>query len=236
MPGAPRCRRRVGIRPCALVTPPWRRGFDVQLRGLTLGTPHSSALAATPSTLRERHAVWTVADPVVRFAHLVVRPNLGALEERQGLRVWQEVQTTFAAQILAPHFEHLCRQWTASSAATCWVDRQIGAVGPTVVADRTGRVKLELAVVGTAPRSDLPGKVRTIVVVGNVNAGALPSTLNDLKRLEQARGLLCANGEDAREAMLVLFARGGFDQALQREARDRRDVALVDPDVLFGLE
>ncbi|MPZ87406.1 MAG: hypothetical protein GEU81_04895 [Nitriliruptorales bacterium] len=48
---------------------------------------------------------------ILRFGHLVVRPNLARLEQREAVAVWRDSLEGFAAQALGPHFEGLARTW-----------------------------------------------------------------------------------------------------------------------------
>ena len=189
----------------------------------------------TEDVLRQRHALWTVADPIVRFAHLVVRPNVPMLEERRASHVWQAAQATFATQILGPHFEQQCRLWVRRHAADELLHRPLGAVGPATLNDAGGRAQVDLDVVALAPTDSVQRAVPEVVLLGEAKSGATVRTVSDLQRLERARALLTAGGRaDATGAVLALFSRAGFAEPLRRVAAQRRDVALIGLPQLFG--
>lgn len=186
----------------------------------------------TEDLLRQRHATWTVADPIVRFAHLVLRPNLVQLEERRAVEVWRSVAPTFATQIVGPHFEHLCRTWMRTTVAQHWLGQPIGACGPATVTDAVGRTQYELDVVALAPDG---GAAPRALFIGEAKGGTAPRTLADLAKLERARAALTATGRvDASEAQLLLFSRAGFDANLVQVARARPGVRLLGLEAVFG--
>ncbi|MGE5746553.1 MAG: AAA family ATPase, partial [Solirubrobacterales bacterium] len=67
--------------------------------------------------LRQRGSRWALSDPIVRFHELVVLPRLAEFEENRGEQALRSAEHTISAQILGPHFEAICREWTARFAA-----------------------------------------------------------------------------------------------------------------------
>lgn len=189
----------------------------------------------TNDALRERRPNWRVADPIVRFAHLVVRPNLALLEDRRAPQVWAAAQATFAAQILGPHFEQECRLWVERYAGEELLDRPVGAVGNATLSDAAGRAQLELDVVALAPVDPTSQAEPEVLLIGEAKAGAHVRTVADLQRLDRAKAVMIASGRgSAAGAILALFSRAGFEEPLLRLAAQRRDVALVGLPQLFG--
>ena len=88
--------------------------------------------------MRSKYSVITVADPIVRFHDLIVRPNLVDFELREGRVAWERCQETFSSKVLGPHFEDLARQWTLRYGRERGLD-DIGQVGTTTVACREHR-------------------------------------------------------------------------------------------------
>lgn len=182
--------------------------------------------------LRQRHPVITVADPAVRFHHLVVRPNLADLELRDTRTVWDRSADVFAARILGPHFESLAREWVR------WYAREagladLGPVGSTELSCREhGSHEVDVVALtrGSAPRT---GTAR-IALVGEAKATRRPRDLADLRRLEHVRDLLGQAGRDASGAQLAIFARLGFTDRL-RTAGDRGEVRLIDLATMYGV-
>lgn len=183
--------------------------------------------------LLQRRPSLSVADPIVRFAHLVIRPRLAALEDRRTSQAWAAAQPTFAAGVLGPHFEHLAREWTARFASSETLGGEIGEVSRTVVNDRAGRTQHEVDVVALAAGQRRQAPSPTVRVLGEAKASDRPRTIADLQRLEHIRRLLVGRGVDADGARLHLFGRSGFDEQLRAAQRQRPDVVLVDLDRLY---
>ena len=55
--------------------------------------------------------VYLIADPIVRFHHLVTRRHLALLEERRADEVWSRSVATYRSNVVGPHFESICRHW-----------------------------------------------------------------------------------------------------------------------------
>jgi uncharacterized protein len=184
--------------------------------------------------LLQRRPVLSVADPIVRFALLVVAPRLATFEERRAGEGWAAAAETFSSLILGPHFEHLARQWTARHAPPSTWDAEIGEVGGTVVNDPAGRARHEVDVVGLAVGERRQAKHPRVVVLGEAKSASQPRRIADVERLDRIRALLVARGVRADGARLALFGRSGFDAELRRLARRRADVVLVDLATLYG--
>lgn len=181
--------------------------------------------------LLRRRPVLRVADPVLRFDHLIVRPHLAALEQRRAERVWASASQTFSAQILGPTFERLAREWTVRYAAPATVGGIPTTVGSTVVNDAAGRTRAELDVVALDRSGE--GRPRALAL-GEAKSSAGRRGVDVLRRLEHVRDLLRRSDRvDVEGSVLMVFARGGWDAALAREAALRDDVALVDLERLY---
>lgn len=181
--------------------------------------------------LLRRRPVLRVADPVLRFDHLVIRPHLAALEQRAADRVWAAAAPTFSAQILGPAFERLGREWTLRYASTATMGGAPTTVGSTVVNDAAGRTRAELDVVALDRSRE--GRPRALAL-GEANGGGSRQGVAVLRRLEHVRELLRRGDRvDVEAAVLIVFARGGWDTSLAREAAHRDDVQLVDLERLY---
>jgi len=64
---------------------------------------------ADQDVLLKRRPTFGLTEPIVRFHHCVIRPNLARLEERRGAAVWASATPVFSSQVLGPHFEDLAR-------------------------------------------------------------------------------------------------------------------------------
>ncbi|MEV6172871.1 ATP-binding protein [Streptomyces sp. NPDC051954] len=181
--------------------------------------------------LLQRKPVITVADPVVRFHDLIVRPNLVDFEMREGRAAWERSRETFSSKVLGPHFEDLARQWTLRHGRERGLD-DIGQVGTTTVACREHRGH-EVDVVAMSRASRARDKGARITLLGEAKATNKARTVADLRRLEHIRDLLCAQGWDAEGCVLALYARTAVAPELA-EAADAGRVLVVGMENLYG--
>ena len=188
----------------------------------------------TEDVLLQRRPLLELADPIVRFHELITAPRLALLEERRAREAWASAADTFASNIIGPHFEHLCRVWTARYGRSEGLRSPVGAVGPTVVNDPAGRSLHEVDVVGLAEGQAAQAREPRVVVLGEAKHSVRPRTVADLSRLEHVRQLLVDRGIDAANAQLVLFTRTAPDRQLSHAASGRADVLLVDLAALYG--
>jgi AAA+ ATPase superfamily predicted ATPase len=191
-------------------------------------------LTRIDDVLTRRRPLYYVADPVVRFAQVVIDPHRAMLEERHAHEAWNAAADAYSSQVLGPHLEHLARVWTARFSGDRW-GAALGQVGPAVVNDQRGRRQHEIDIValehGRRPYDD---KAR-VVVLGEAKATNRRRTSADLRRLEHLREVLTTSGRDAAAAQLAIFSRSGFDERLVDEATRRHDVHLMTLDDLYGV-
>lgn len=185
--------------------------------------------------LTARRPAYRIADPIVRFHHLITRRHQATLEDRRAAEVWARAGDTFRSKIVGPHFESVCRRWVDRYAATETVG---GPVGPARRArvndpDRRGSFELDLA----SPAIDqqaVGGRRSTVVqVLGEAKTSRLDTA--DLTRLDRIAALLDRRDRVsvAPAARRLLFSMEGFTPDLKAEARRRGDVELVDLDRLY---
>ncbi len=182
---------------------------------------------------KQRRPSIRIADPLVRFHQLITRPRLWQFEERRYEEAWAAAQQTFAAQILGPHFEHLCREWVRLFASADSTGEPVGGVGRTTVNDPRSRKTHELDVVALSAGERSQDRTARVAVIGEAKSSSSRRTIADLQRLEHLRRLLAAEGADCEQARLLLFGRSGFDHNLQSTAALRSDVELIDLDRLY---
>jgi len=179
--------------------------------------------------LRQRRPTYRIAEPIVRFHHVVTRRDLARFEERRALEAWADAQARYSTHVLGPHFEDLARQWTIRYASEQSTGARLARVGATQVSDPAGRSKVEIDILGIragdSPRVGLLGEAK----FGTGHVGA-----EVLARLERARDLLKGRAEVAKDAKLLVFSAGGFERRLLTAARSREDVELVDLDRLYS--
>lgn len=186
----------------------------------------------TEDMLVSRRPTYFLADPIVRFAQVVLEPNRPFLEERQVETAWQRAVAGYSSQVLGPHFEHLAREWTAGPHGVRWGVNP-GAVGPAVINDARGRSRHQvdvLAFSGDGPRA---GARAPIAVLGEAKATARTRGPEELRRLESLRALLADQGYTVAGCRLAVFSYQGFAPALVAEASRRPDVELIDLERLY---
>jgi AAA+ ATPase superfamily predicted ATPase len=184
--------------------------------------------------LKQRGSRWTVTDPIVRFHEAVLLPRRTEFEEHRGEQAVRAARATISSQVLGPHFEELCREWTARFAAQEGLGRMVGPIGSTTISDPRGRTGYEVDVVALAEGEVAGRHDARIALIGEAKSTNRPRSLADLNRLDHIRGLLADRGARATGATLALFSRSGFDSALSRAAAERHDVLLIDLPRLYG--
>ena len=183
-----------------------------------------------PDLLRSNRPLLRVADPLLRFNFVVLRPDLARFEGRQTHKAWQAAGGRFRSQILGPHFESLARAWTASYASAATLGGGPLRVGFVQVNDPDARQAFELDVVAESEQSSPSHRI--LLAVGEAKGGDLPRTTLDLARLDRLRSLL-AGRADVSKTRLLLFGKSGFDDELRSEARKRPDLELIDLERLY---
>jgi len=191
----------------------------------------SGFLVEHSDVLTSRRPWYTLADPIVRFEELITSPCRVLLEERDARTAWEHSAQTFSANILGPHFEHICRQWTAHYASGLFPE--VGEVGAAVVNDPGAQSQHELDVVALHRGRREKTTGAKIAVLGEAKATNRGRTLSDLHRLDQIRALLAGRGFDMSTTQLALFSRQGFDQNLVAEVEKRPDAHLIDLSELY---
>ena len=185
--------------------------------------------------LTARRPAYRIADPIVRFHHLVTRRHRAMLEERRGAEVWAGAADTYRSRIIGPHFESLCRRWVDRYAAVETLGGAVSTARRVQVNDRSRRQSFELDVAAaTAPAGSSSPRQTTVQVLGEAKASRLD--IEDLARLDRIAELI--GGRDlvslASSARRLLFSVQGFSPELMASARRRSDVDLIDLDRLYN--
>ena len=191
-------------------------------------------VVAEEDALRQRRPVLRLADPLVRFLHVVVRPDRAAYEDRRASETFAAATDRFRAQVMGPRFEELAREWTARHAAAETTGGDVGRVAPAVVDDPEHRSRHQLDVVALARGSGVRRRPE-VRLLGEATYTAQPVGTGELVRLERIRTALGARGRaDVTTARLALFSAAGFQEDLVGAAAARTDLELVDLERLYG--
>ncbi len=166
-------------------------------------------LRKTPDVLRASRPMFEVAEPLVTFHQVVMRPQWGFLESGHAASVWENARPRFLSKVVGPHFEHICREFAMTTPHA--FGELPGDVGAGVVTDPARRSQIEVDVIVFAP--SLSGERRRILSIGEAKWGEVMGKRH-VHRLLRARDLLGARGYDVSGAVLACYSGAGFDEDL----------------------
>lgn len=182
---------------------------------------------------RSRRPIYRLADPIVRFHHVITRADLARFEDRRFSEAWAEAQPRFSTHVLGPHFEQLAREFTFKFASPETIGGAVADVRPAVINDQKARAQHELDVVATTrTRSG----AKEVAAIGEAKHTNRLRTIADLDRLTSIRTLLTDRGQARATTKLLLFSATGFDRNLTALAEQRDDIELIDLDRMYNGE
>ena len=158
---------------------------------------------------RARRSTYRVAEPLVVFYQVVMRPQWGLLESGRARNVWEAARARFLSQVVGPHFEQLCRDFALLAPADLFGELP-GEIGSGVVPDHSRRTQIEIDVVVLAPA--VPGRRRKLLSLGEVKWGETMGRRH-VERLDRARQLLSAD-YDTSDTVLACYSGAGFEPGL----------------------
>jgi AAA+ ATPase superfamily predicted ATPase len=173
---------------------------------------------------RSGRSRYRIAEPLITFYEVVSRPQWGRLEAGHAETVWADARPRFAAQVLGPHFEALCRRWAQLADGDVFGSLP-GEVGAGVVADPTNRSQIEVDVAVFAPAER--ATPRRILSLGEAKWGTAP-TLAHVDRLRRAAHLLDGRGYDIDATRFTCYSAVGFDDRMRAAAADDDRIQLVE--------
>jgi uncharacterized protein len=182
-------------------------------------------IVAADDAFRSRRPLYRIADPIVRFHHVVTRRDLARFEDRRTREAWSDARPRFRAQVLGPHFEDLAREFTLRFASAATAGGQVASVSAAVVNDPGRRIQHQIDVVAFGRE---PSGSTRVVAIGEAKYTTARRTVADVRRLENLRRLLADRNAAARGVKLLLFSAAGFDSRLEALAASRADVELID--------
>jgi uncharacterized protein len=170
----------------------------------------SGLLRRDTDVFRSGRSTYRVAEPLVVFYQVVMRPQWGLLESGRTRTVWEAARTRFGAQVVGPHFEQLCRDFAIAAPADLFAELP-GEIGSGVVADPARRSQIEVDVVVLAPAT--PGEPRRVLSLGEAKWGEVIEPRH-VERLRRAKDLLNARGYDTSSTVLTCYSGAGFSAGL----------------------
>jgi AAA+ ATPase superfamily predicted ATPase len=186
-------------------------------------------LRRDPDLFRSGRSFYRVAEPLIVFYQIVMRPQWGQLETGRAAAVWRDARQRFSAQVLGPHFEELCRHYAVAAPPSVFGVLP-GEVGSGVVGDSAGRTSIQVDVVVLEPAA--PGASRRVLSLGEAKYGEVMG-IKHLERLRRARELLARRGYDTREVVLACYSGAGFSRELL--GIDDPQLRLIGPDELYSV-
>ncbi|WP_322780527.1 ATP-binding protein [Frankia sp. Cas4] len=160
---------------------------------------------------RQGRSVYRIAEPLIVFYQVVMRPRWGLLESGRAAAVWQDARSRFSAQVLGPHFEQICREFAVAAPPEIFGGLPAD-VGAGVVADPAHRTQIAVDVAVLAPAN--PGEPRRVLSLGEAKWGEVMG-VRHVERLRRARELLAGKGFDTRDTVLACYSGAGFDPELR---------------------
>ena len=167
-----------------------------------------------PAPERAKNGIYRIRDPFLAFWFRYVSPHIDSLELRETGPAMEKIRASFETDAVPRVYEELCRQSVRrlySSARIPFLPQKVGRWW-----NRTD----EIDVVGLAEEGVLSGECKYQErPVGE-------DVLHDLER--KTEKMLAAEGLSGRPAHYVLFSRKGFSRGLNKMAKARKDLCLVD--------
>ena len=158
---------------------------------------------------------FQISEPLLSFYHVMMRPSWPQLTRAVGTdRIWKRERQRFAANILGPRFEELCREWVLRFAG----DRFGGwpaQVSPGIVNDPQLKKmqQVDVAAVGHAEKGQPP-----LLALGEAKWNEVMSIAH-LERLIRVRDLVAGLKKyDTTRTRLVCFWGAGFTPSLSAAA------------------
>ena len=181
--------------------------------------------------LTTRRPKYRIADPIVRFHHLVTRRHMVLLEDRRADEAWSRSAATYQSNVVGPHFEWICRRWVNRYASLATLGGPAGPAHRLQINDRDRRRSFELDIAAAALQSvEDGGHDRRVVIQAIGEAKATRLDTADLGRLDHISDLIAGHKRisPASNIKLLLFSLKGFTRDLSAAARRRADVELID--------
>jgi AAA+ ATPase superfamily predicted ATPase len=174
---------------------------------------------------RDNRPTYRITEPLITFYHAIMRPMWDQLERPgSAARVWRASQQRFVGNVLGPHFEQVCRDWTLHHADPDLLGDLPGKVGHGVVHDPRSRTNHEVDMVAVAAADG--GKPR-LLAIGEAKWNDVMGAAH-IDRLRTIRDVIAAVGKyDVADTRLMCFSGAGFNEKARVMAEAAGNVHLV---------
>jgi hypothetical protein len=183
-------------------------------------------VAAASDPLHDRRVRYDVADPIVRTWHEVIEPVERRLVHGEGRRIVEDLVPRLQ-RVVAVAWEQLVRDWVDRWAPAELLGGPATAVGPSAADSRQAMDSPGNQIDVVAVDRQASGR-RLVRLLGEAKHRTRPAGASEIERLEALRERL--GDADTR---LLLASTAGFNAELERVARRRGDLVLVDPARLY---
>ncbi|WP_239514236.1 hypothetical protein [Streptosporangium sp. 'caverna'] len=180
-------------------------------------------IARETDAFRGNRTDFRIKEPLLTFYHAMMRPFWSQLMRAGATdRIWQRAKQRFTVNVLGPHFERLCRDWTLHFAEDRFGDWPSQVTAGTVndPENRTTH-QVDIAAVGHADDGKPP-----LLAIGEAKWGEVME-MKHLERLRRIRDIIDRNDRyDSSQTRLVCYSGAGFTEELD-QAGQRGEVELV---------
>jgi uncharacterized protein len=180
---------------------------------------------------RDNRPTYRIAEPLIGFYHAIMRPVWDQLERPGSApRVWQGSRRRFVSNVVGPHFEQVCRDWTLHHASPDRLGGLPARVGHGQVHDPRARAghQIDVAVIGVTGGGKPP-----LLAIGEAKWNDVTGAAH-IERLRHIRTLITAAGRyDTSRTRLLCFSGAGFNDKA-RSAAAAGEVQLIDLPALYG--
>ncbi|MEV5835093.1 ATP-binding protein [Nocardia sp. NPDC052112] len=179
---------------------------------------------------RDNRSTYRISEPLIRFYHAIMRPVWDQLERPGSAdRVWRASGRRFVSNVLGPHFEQVCRDWTLHHADPALFADLPAKVGHGVVHDSSTRLshEIDVAVIGISDGGKPP-----LLAIGEAKWN---DTVGEghVDRLRRIRDVITRNDRyDTSRTRLLCFSGAGFNDKA-RTAAESDEVTLIDLSMLY---
>lgn len=182
---------------------------------------------------RPGRSVYRICEPLIVFHHAIMRPEWSRLERRgQAAQVWRDSTRRFAASVVGPRFEQICRDWMQDHAPEEVSGGVVAQVCQGVVNDTERKTahQVDIVVFG----NDVTGQ-RVLLAIGEAKWQE-PMGSGHLARLQRVRELLVRNGQPGAQTARLLCFGGAEPSGQLRRAATAGQLRLVGLDDLYNSE
>jgi hypothetical protein len=81
----------------------------------------SQLITRETDPFRKGRSLYRITEPLIVLYEAVVRREWTRLERGDTVGAWHNSQATFLAQVVAPHFETICRDWRCPRGGYVWL-------------------------------------------------------------------------------------------------------------------